>query len=641
MAGVPRCAFVVRHTTGTTHIQIIPMTTQPLPNDWLLENTTEDLNTYSNGNLRVTTIEPYRFDEQGRAIAVMAVSNISSEVLIGADLSTPALGGNFIRYGTIPSILVVGDNGEVIDIDTRYDDSIGSDTQIGNWDDNQNKIYLFPDTISRNGEFEGVALTPNQFFGLGARNTLQPGAGFAFVFAFQNDNFNNGENGNLNIDSSSFDTGLDAIFFAPDGVPLVGEEGYIAQLLSENSTGAEITLLSEEAASIALENVENGFQYSFTSAADVEIDDANPNIEVETVELSDGRKLFTITSVEGAVEVPQEITLESAQRLSEDNLEAFVQDSFEEAIENVEFVEAPADTAGPEAVADFYEVNEGESIEGNLLSNDTDASEFSLTSVNGIDISSEGTEVSYEGGTATFNNDGSFTATSDLIEGGNAIDVMSYETTDALGNSSSSTFQILTTNLSDPEPDKLTGLNVAEGGFIQQEFYRADTKTDKFGFKGLGENGDAIFRIADSNDNLAPDTLTGDNYSVVLVERGTSFEDALESGHYLMSQEFAVEDGMRSFVSIDSGSLNDFMGSTDMNRYTALLVNTDTMETDMQRNVGGLTKETNDRFDARLDRWGSTLSSGGSSSSTEFNVGEEMVIGDPALALILEGAAII
>ena len=70
-----------------------------------------------------------------------------------------------------------------------------------------------------------------------------------------------------------------------------------------------------------------------------------------------------------------------------------------------------------------------------------------------------------------------------------------------------------------------------------------------------------------------------------------------------MSDSFGVQDGQRTFITIDGDAVEDFKNSTDSGKYDAYLFNLDDMKADMSRKVGGLSKETSDNFDARLTSW--------------------------------------
>ena len=154
------------------------------------------------------------------------------------------------------------------------------------------------------------------------------------------------------------------------------------------------------------------------------------------------------------------------------------------------------------------------------------------------------------------------------------------------------------------EVDPLTGLNFVDSQSIQRKLWSADFTTDSAAFKGASEDGDFIFRVSDSNDRRSPDMLTGSSYGLVLVETGTTFDEALESNDYIISNSFAVDDGMKSFVSLDSDAVNSFIDSTDNGgSYTSLLVNMDTMEVDMSQEVGDLTNKTTRRFDRMIQSW--------------------------------------
>lgn len=173
--------------------------------------------------------------------------------------------------------------------------------------------------------------------------------------------------------------------------------------------------------------------------------------------------------------------------------------------------------------------------------------------------------------------------------------------------------------------DSLTGKNIANGSYLERQFFRADTKNDKFSFKGIGESDDYIFRIADSNDLLAEDAITGSKYSIALVEDSNSFMDAFEAGDYVLSEEFGVQDGCRTFVTMDQSSVEEFKTTTESNKYKALLLNSETMDIDMVRSVGSLSKETSDNFERRLDSWGGIASFNSFGSDSLLNINSSVI----------------
>ena len=151
--------------------------------------------------------------------------------------------------------------------------------------------------------------------------------------------------------------------------------------------------------------------------------------------------------------------------------------------------------------------------------------------------------------------------------------------------------------------DPLTGLNFVASQSIQKTLWSANFTKDSVGFKGVSGDGDFIFKVSDSNDRRSADMLTGSSYGLVLVETGTSFEEAMESNDYIISNPFSTDNGKKSFVSMDSDAVGSFIDSTDSDSYTSMLVNLDTMEVDISQEVGDLTKQTSRRFDRRIKSW--------------------------------------
>merc|ERR1711965_899825 len=125
--------------------------------------------------------------------------------------------------------------------------------------------------------------------------------------------------------------------------------------------------------------------------------------------------------------------------------------------------------------------------------------------------------------------------------------------------------------------DPLTGLNFVASQSIQKTLWSANFTKDSVGFKGVSGDGDFIFKVSDSNDRRSADMLTGSSYGLVLVETGTSFEEAMESNDYIISNPFSTDNGKKSFVSMDSDAVGSFIDSTDSDSYTSMLVNSDTM----------------------------------------------------------------
>lgn len=832
--------------------------------------------TQENGVLRVSYIPFYKIDEEGRAISVVAISNITDERINSSQMKVPRLGnsvtseelGNWFDNNTYRNSFDMVDNDGTV----FY----------------QDPFFSPPDVVSfkqfSNGYFSGKVFADNGGFYLpepSGSSYLDANSGFAFVFkSFPINSFRSQVPDDLPGPDS-----LDAIYFDNFGNTLFGESGFVAQVLAQNNAEAEITLSSPTEGNLEFVSSDEGIVYSFVSDVDIDINDET--IDFSVTQLSEGKKLYTIEAVNNPAENITTVSFSSNLRLSEENVAAAFQDDVQVVIEPMEFIEAEADLDAPVTTPDAIVVNEGQVVEGNVLSNDFDASSMSLTSVNGQESFGYGNEIQVAGGVLCIYRDGRYRYTSNLFKGVDKLEeTIQYTVADEFGNSSTGEITITNINLEDPfsvevtpgiegtdyftqaltpptsssisdtntnlgldhdgnfwleatngetgsiqdgkeyafiavrndelngdkEPvegryitsksftadtneriftnfsqedvaelfsisdakagadvflwdveadttvggkkwagsmdgvwkvteaqaevtglpeyfeysplndwkpaarieinpggpaaealgdqsfqndgrlmglnnrvgdstygdlqgvayvlgkngafddlsirdddyigtmefskqdgyrtsadfnsaqqtplaeeqvldgalvdvktgdvlikyddvinrDPLTGFELTQTGSYQKEYWKAGWGKDKFHYKGTNLFDDQMFVVKDSLDNREPDTLTGENYSIVLIERGADFDSSLSSGNYLMSETFKVQEGQRTFVAIDGDSVRDFKRSTQSDTYEAALLNVDEMKVDKSRGVGGLSKQTFNPFDNLL-----------------------------------------
>ena len=166
------------------------------------------------------------------------------------------------------------------------------------------------------------------------------------------------------------------------------------------------------------------------------------------------------------------------------------------------------------------------------------------------------------------------------------------------------------TILSPEEPvDPLTGFNVAGGSNFSATYYR-DVNINKEGndkvvYKG-SDGSSTYFVVKDALDDLTnnADFINSETkYSLMLVERGESAENALDSGDYLLSGSFTTESSKRDFVSFDNDAINEFKDGDNANqKYDVILYEIDNGVDVFTKSIGSLEKATNDAFDDRYAR---------------------------------------
>ena len=133
--------------------------------------------------------------------------------------------------------------------------------------------------------------------------------------------------------------------------------------------------------------------------------------------------------------------------------------------------------------------------------------------------------------------------------------------------------------------------------------YKRDTKpgkevSDKFKFNGVDEN-NACFTINNSiNDELFS---SGVDYSIALVQRSQTLDEAFASGKYLLSESFVLDDSTVNYISFDNDAIAEFKsGDKVKQKYEAIVFNEDEQRAASVLNIKKINKVTSAKFDLKL-----------------------------------------
>lgn len=184
--------------------------------------------------------------------------------------------------------------------------------------------------------------------------------------------------------------------------------------------------------------------------------------------------------------------------------------------------------------------------------------------------------------------------------------LVNVKTTDSRELSFEKAFTLQVDDFTDADPS--LEFNFAAGENFSAAYRRdinpnKDAK-DRVGYKGT-DGIQTYFVVKDAGDDPQdPDPIVGGiEYSLMLVKRGVSAEEALDSGEYLLSGKFVTESSKRDFVTFNNEDVSDFKKDQDSGqKYDVLLYSFDASEEALTRGVGMLNKVASDSFSARYDR---------------------------------------
>ena len=129
--------------------------------------------------------------------------------------------------------------------------------------------------------------------------------------------------------------------------------------------------------------------------------------------------------------------------------------------------------------------------------------------------------------------------------------------------------------------------------------------SDKFGFNGT--NGDETFFTIKNAFEDSPLSSEKD-YSIALVQRNQTLDEAFGSSEYLLSESFSLNESTINYISFDSAEVEDFKNSFGAKqKYDAIVFDEADGIALLSRGVGKLTKETSDGFDNRIGNLSPTI----------------------------------
>ena len=592
--------------------------------NFLLPGEISTSNNRNTGN--VTFIEPYRVDEEGRSVSILATNSPIQSFNNRSSI-------NLLLPGNPTSYSVLNGDGEVAyDGTTAIADNKSFFTSTNNSEDQfdlnvSSYNRVLPHTINTNVRMDDtirnslveLGYTEEEAFSdrwVNISYTNQRGEfnNYAFVFYTQeSDTY-----GRVDFSSLNDSNELDAVYIDSFGVPFYGEDGYVAKLLEANSTGGIFGVSEDFSGSLSLQD-SGEYSFSFIAATEISFDETQ---NATRVDLSNGAILYTLTGTDddGVIEfsMGKESTTsfsvdeiftanykeldkvgETASEIinSKNELPTEVIEPVEESVEVIEPVEEPVEVIEP--VEEPVEVIEPveESVE---VIEPTEVIEPVEESVEVIEPAEEPTEVIEPEVPEVLPEESVETIepVEDTVVEESVVTIEPLEKVDA-------TLQEIPEVPTDlPVTDPLTGMATGIEGkdYFGARYWRDDSGINKLGFRGIDDDNDYWFVAKNSSLN---DDITGESmYAVAVWAKNSSFDEARVAGELVMSDSFSVGEGERTFTSIDGELMGNLKSNfDDGQRYRAGLIDIEMNENIMEIGMGMASREMTDIFEAKLDKF--------------------------------------
>ena len=568
--------------------------------NFLLPGEISTSNNRNTGN--VTFVEPYRVDEFGRSVSILATNSPIQSYKNRSSI-------NLLLPGNPTSYSVLNGDGEIAyDRTAAIADNKAFSTSTNNSEDEFNldvSSYngIIPHTINTNVRMDDtirnslvdLGYTEEEAFSdrwINVSYTNQRGDynNYAFVFYTEESDTYGRVDFSLLNDSNE----LDAVYIDSFGVPFYGEDGYVAKLLEANSTGGIFGVSEDFNGSLSLQ--ESGdYSFSFIAATEISFDETQ---NVTRADLSNGSILYTLggTDDDGLIEFS--IGEESISSFSVDEIFTTNYKELDKVGETVSEIanienELPA-IAEPEEPTEVIEVIEPveEPTEPTEV---IEPVEEPVDVVEVIEPLEEPTEVIEP-----------VEEPIEVIEPevSEVLPEESVDTIEPIENVDATLEEIFESPTDLPVTDPLTGMASGIEGkdYYAARYWRDNTGINKLGFRGIGDDNDYWFVAKNSSLN---DDITGESkYALAVWANNSSFDEAREAGELVMSDSFSVGEGERTFTSIDGELMSNLKSNfDDGQRYRAGIIDIDMNENIMECGMGMASREMTDIFEAKLDRF--------------------------------------